>query len=82
MVVDGDAAHLVPVHDPVTELVRYGTRADVRDVMVAGRLLLSGGRHTTIDTERLYAEAEQAAPSVAAAVMPRRYRPMTRPAPD
>ena len=80
VVVDGDAAHLVPVHDPVTELVRYGTRADVRDVMVAGRLLLSGGRHTTIDTERLYAEAEQAAPSVAAAVMPRRYRPMTRPA--
>ena len=81
VVVDGDAAHLVPVHDPVTELVRYGTRADVRDVMVAGRLLLSGGRHTTIDTERLYAEAEQAAPSVAAAVTPRRYRPMTRPAP-
>ena len=81
VVVDGDAAHLVPVHDPVTELVRYGTRADVRDVMVAGRLLLSGGRHTTIDTERLYAEAEQAAPSVAAAVSPRRYRPLSGPAP-
>ena len=81
VVVDGDAAHLVPVHDPVTELVRYGTRADVRDVMVAGRLLLSDRRHTTIDTERLYAEAERAAPSVAAAVTPRRYRPLNRPAP-
>lgn len=80
VVVDGDAAHLVPVHDPVTELVRYGTRADVRDVMVAGRLLLSSGRHTTIDTERLFAAAEQAAPSVAAAVTPRRYRPLSRPA--
>ena len=80
VVVDGDAAHLVPVHDPVTELVRYGTRADVRDVMVAGRLLLSNGRHTTIDTERLFAAAEQAALSVAAAVTPRRYRPLSRPA--
>jgi len=76
VVVDGDAAHLVPVHDPVTELVRYGTRADVREVMVAGRLLVSDGRHTTIDTERLYAAAEEAAPSVAAAVTPRRYRPL------
>ena len=81
VVVDGDAAHLVPVHDAVTELVRYGTRADVRDVMVAGRLLLSDRRHTTIDTERLYAEAELAAPSVAAAVTPRRYRPLSRPTP-
>ena len=76
VVIDGDSAHLMPVHDPITELVRYGTRADVRDVMVAGRLLLSAGVHTTIDTDRLFAEAEEAAPSVAAAVAPRRYRPL------
>ena len=79
VVVDGDAAHLVPVHDPVTELVRYGTRNEVRDVMVAGRPLLSAGRHTTIDTERRFAQAEQAARSVVAAVVPRRYRPMSGP---
>jgi 5-methylthioadenosine/S-adenosylhomocysteine deaminase len=76
VVVDGDAAHLVPVQDAVTDLVRYGTRADVRDVMVAGRLLVENGRHTTIDTEALFAAAEEAAPAVAAAVAPRRYRPL------
>ena len=76
VVVDGDAAHLVPVQHPVTDLVRYGTRADVRDVMVGGRLLLADRRHVTIDTQTLFAEAEAAAPSVAQAVTPRRYRPL------
>ena len=76
VMVDGDAAHLVPIQDPVADLVRYGTRADVRDVMVAGRLLLEDRRHTTIDTEQIFAAAEEAAPSVAAAVAPRRYRPL------
>lgn len=77
VVVDGDAAHLVPVQHAVTDLIRYGTRADVNDVMVAGRLLVEDGKHTTIDTEALYAAAEAAAPDVAAAVAPRRYRPLS-----
>lgn len=76
VVVDGDAAHLVPVQHPVLDLVRYGTRADVRDVMVGGRLLVEGGRHTTIDLESVAARAEEAAPRIAAVVAPRRYRPM------
>ncbi|MFT3851925.1 MAG: amidohydrolase family protein [Ilumatobacteraceae bacterium] len=76
VVVDGSGAHMVPVQHPVADLVRYGSRAEVRDVLVGGRLVLSGGRHTTVDIERLTAEADDAAARIAAAITPRRYRPL------
>jgi 5-methylthioadenosine/S-adenosylhomocysteine deaminase len=75
-VLDGDAPHLFPTQDLVTELVRYATRAEVTHVMVNGRLLLDGGRHTTIDLERLRAEADAGAAHVRAVAARRRYRPL------
>jgi len=74
VVIDGTGAHMMPVQHPVVDLVRYGTRADVRDVLVGGRLVLSDGQHTTIDLERLAPQADAAAARIAAAVVPRRYR--------
>jgi hypothetical protein len=61
----------------VVDLVRYGARADVRDVLVGGRLLLSGGHLTTIDLEALTEQAEGAAAGIAPVVTPRRYRPLS-----
>ena len=75
-VLDGDAPHLVPTQDLVTEIVRFATRAEVTHVMVNGRLLLDQGRHTTIDLEKLRAEAEAGAAHVHAMVAGRRYRPL------
>ena len=77
VVVDGSGPHMVPVQHPVVDLVRYGARADVRDVIVGGRLLLSGGQPTTIDLEALTVQAEDAAARIAAVVTPRRYRPLS-----
>lgn len=75
-VLDGDAPHLVPTQDLVTEIVRFATRAEVTHVMVNGRLLLDQGRHTTIDLEKLRGEAEAGAAHVHAMVAGRRYRPL------
>jgi 5-methylthioadenosine/S-adenosylhomocysteine deaminase len=75
-VLDGDAPHLFPTQDLVTELVRFATRAEVTDVMVNGRLLLDQGRHTTIDLEKLRAEAEVGAAHVHGVVAGKRYRPL------
>ncbi len=76
VVLDGDAAHLVPVQHPVVDLVRYATRADVQHVMVDGRLVVEDRRSTLVDESALYSAARAAGPSIAAAVSPRRYRPL------
>lgn len=77
VVVDRSAPHLCVMQHPLVDLVRYGTRADVRDVMIDGRLVLSGGELTTIDLEAVTARAAEAAPRIATAVSPRRYRPLS-----
>lgn len=82
VVVDTDAAHLVPLQHPVVDLVRYGSRHEVQHVAVAGRLLVEDGAFTTIDAEALWARCREAGPRVAAVVEPRRYRPLApRPSP-
>ena len=74
--IDGDGPHMLARQHPVVDLVRYGTRDEVRDVMVAGRLLVDDRRLTTIDAASLAEAAAEAAPRVAAVVLPRRYRPL------
>ena len=75
-VLDGDAPHLFPTQDLVTELVRFATRAEVTHVMVNGRLLLNQGRHITVDLEKLRAEADEGAAHVHRVVASKRYRPL------
>ncbi len=75
-VLDGDAPHLFPTQDLVTELVRFASRGEVTHVMVNGRLLLDEGRHTTVDLEKLRVEAEAGANYVHGVVAGRRYRPL------
>lgn len=75
-VLDGGAPHLMAMQDLVIELVRFASRAEVKYVLVDGRPLLENGLHTTIDLERLYAEAEAGAEHVRGAVAGRRYRPL------
>lgn len=77
VVVDRSGPHLCVTQHPVVDLVRYGTRADVRDVMIDGRLVLADRQLATIDLESITARAREAAPRVAAAVVPRRYRPLS-----
>ena len=49
---------LTPAYDPVGTLVRYAVGTDVDTVMVAGRVLVKGGRVLTIDEPALLPEAE------------------------
>jgi 5-methylthioadenosine/S-adenosylhomocysteine deaminase len=81
VVLDGTAPHLMSMQDVVSEIVRYATRAEVTDVMVHGRLLVSGGNLTTIDAAALLPEAEAAGCHVRETVLGRRYRPMASPSP-
>lgn len=52
-------SHLVPMYDPYAHLVYSATGADVRSVMVGGKLLLDQGKILTIDESAVIAEAVQ-----------------------
>lgn len=57
VVVDAVRPHLAPRHDPVALLVYSAQGADVSMVLVDGRVLLEDGELTTIDEEKLLAQA-------------------------
>jgi 5-methylthioadenosine/S-adenosylhomocysteine deaminase len=75
VVVDGDNVRLTPAHDPVGTLVRYAVGTDVDSVLVAGRLVVEGGRLLTIDEQALLPEAVALGEKLRAELDPRRYRP-------
>jgi guanine deaminase len=56
-----DSAFLRPLADPVKALVYAETGASVDTVLVDGRVVVEGGRVTTVDEARIYARAQEAA---------------------
>jgi 5-methylthioadenosine/S-adenosylhomocysteine deaminase len=74
VVLDANAAHLMALQDVTSDLVRYGSRAEVQHVLIDGRIVLENGAHRTIDLERLKAEAAVGAQHVRDAVAGRRYK--------
>ena len=49
VIIDTQQPHLVPLYNPVSQLVYAARGSDVRDVMVAGRLLLKDRQMLTLD---------------------------------
>jgi 5-methylthioadenosine/S-adenosylhomocysteine deaminase len=56
-----DSVFLRPLADPVNALVYAETGASVDTVLVGGRVVVEGGRVTTVDEARIYARAQEAA---------------------
>jgi hypothetical protein len=56
-----DSVFLRPLADPVKALVYAETGAGVDTVLVDGRVVVEGGRVTTVDEARIYARAQEAA---------------------
>lgn len=54
-----DRPHTAPVHRPESAIVFCANGNDVDWVMVAGRVLVEGGRCTTVDEDALVAQAQQ-----------------------
>src|SRR5262245_53920469 len=57
VVVGVDQPRMTPVYDPVSHLVYAAKGADVRQVVVEGRVLLDGGRIETLDEAAVLREA-------------------------
>jgi 5-methylthioadenosine/S-adenosylhomocysteine deaminase len=76
VVVDAENTRLTPAYQPVGTLVRYAVGTDVESVVVAGRLIVDGGRVLTIDEGPLLDEAVRLGDKLGAVLGPRRYRPL------
>nr|WP_181448053.1 amidohydrolase [Dissulfurirhabdus thermomarina] len=61
VVVDLDQAHLRPCYHPASQLVYAARSGDVRDVVVAGRLLMEDRHLVTIDETDILARVDRAA---------------------
>jgi 5-methylthioadenosine/S-adenosylhomocysteine deaminase len=57
-----DARHVnyLPINDAVNQIVHAEDATAVRSVMIDGRMVLDGGRMTTVDVARLAAQADDA----------------------
>jgi len=62
------APHAVPAHDPYSMLVYSLKAADVRDVVIEGRITVLDRRPLTLDAARVMREAEQFRARVAASL--------------
>jgi cytosine/adenosine deaminase-related metal-dependent hydrolase len=76
-IIDGDNVRLTPAYNPIGTLVRYAVGTDVESVLVAGRLVVDGGKLLTIDEGQLLQEASRLGEKLGAELSPRRYRPLT-----
>lgn len=54
IIIDTRKPHLVPMYNPVSHLVYSAKGSDVRDVIVAGRMLLKDGEFLTLDVEDIF----------------------------
>lgn len=59
IVVDTRRPHLTPLYNPISHLVYAAHGADVRHVLVAGRVCVRDGRLTTIDLESVLRDARR-----------------------
>jgi len=76
VVLDGNAPHLLAMQNLPSEIVRFATRGEVLQTIVAGRVLYDRGELTTIDLPAIAAQARKGADYVRGIVGERRYKPL------
>lgn len=76
VVLDGNAPHLMAMQHLPSDIVRYATRGEVMQTIVAGRILYDRGTFTTIDLDKLRGEAFAGATHVRSILSGRRYKPL------
>lgn len=69
---DAGHVHYVPLNDAVNQVVHAEDGTGVRRVMIGGRVVVEGGRVTTVDMARVRARAEAAAERLREANAPAR----------
>jgi 5-methylthioadenosine/S-adenosylhomocysteine deaminase len=64
IIVDTDKPHLVPMYNPVSHMIYTAQGSDIRDVIVAGRILVRNKNLLTIDLEDILERLTQLSESI------------------
>ncbi len=59
IVINGDQPHLVPLYNPYSQLVYAATGADIRTVLIAGKIVVEDRRLLTLDVEEAMARVRE-----------------------
>jgi len=59
IVIDLDAPHLRPLYDPISAIVYSASGADVKDVIVNGRVLMKERVFTSLDPDEIKGEVRE-----------------------
>ena len=57
IIIDADSPHLIPIYNPVSHIVYSANGSDVRDVIVAGKIIVRDKKPLTLDTDRIMQKA-------------------------
>lgn len=74
VVLDGSDPQLLPTQGLVSDLVRYGSRGEVRFVLVGGQVVVEPDGIQTVDIDELAASADESAKSLRKIAKSRRYK--------
>jgi 5-methylthioadenosine/S-adenosylhomocysteine deaminase len=66
IVINCDQPHLVPLYNPYSQLVYAATGADVRTVVIAGRVVVQDRRLLTLEVEEVMARVREYAQQIRA----------------
>jgi len=70
IVVDLNRPHLQPVYNVVSQLVYSATGADVRDVIIDGKIVMQNRRLLTLDEERILGRMAEISKDIQKRIMP------------
>jgi 5-methylthioadenosine/S-adenosylhomocysteine deaminase len=70
IVVDLNRPHLQPVYNVVSQLVYAATGADVRDVIIDGKIVMQNRQLLTLDEERILARMKEIGENIWKRIVP------------
>jgi 5-methylthioadenosine/S-adenosylhomocysteine deaminase len=65
IIVDTNTPHMIPMYNPYSQLVYSATGADVRDVIIGGRIVYRDRQFTTLNSDDIISEVKRLSRSIA-----------------
>ena len=65
VIIPTDTPHMTPIYSPYSQLVYAATGADVRDVIINGRIVYRDKQFTTLDSHEIFANIRRICQEIA-----------------
>ena len=65
IIISADTPHMTPMYNPYSQIVYAATGADVRDVIINGRIVYKDRQFTSLDSDEVFANIERISKEIA-----------------